>query len=101
MSARSGLKLGRAFFDQISTTPILKCLMTTGNVYCASCGASPDASPSVTGALELSNRDLEKPSPGIFFSQGIREHVCDVLEGGEEAFREGEERYGFSTGGRH
>lgn len=27
---------------------------------------------------------------------GIREHVCDILEGGENAFRDRENKYGFS-----
>lgn len=26
---------------------------------------------------------------------GIREHVCDILEGGENAFRDRENKYGF------
>jgi hypothetical protein len=50
----------------------------------------------VTGALEHSFRQPEDQAPGILFSCGIREHVCDILEGGEEAFRKREQRYGFS-----
>jgi hypothetical protein len=49
----------------------------------------------VTGALEHSFRESEDVAPGIIFACGIREHVCDVLEGGEEAFRKREQRYGF------
>ncbi len=37
------------------------------------------------GALEDTNRDAAKP--------GIREQVCKILEGGQEAFRKREERY--------
>lgn len=37
------------------------------------------------GALEDTNRDAIKP--------GIREQVCKILEGGQEAFRRREERY--------
>jgi predicted ATP-dependent endonuclease of OLD family len=31
----------------------------------------------------------------ILESQGIREHVCEILEGGKEAFEKREEKYGF------
>jgi hypothetical protein len=39
----------------------------------------------VAGALEDTNRDAATP--------GIREQVCKILEGGQEAFRRREERY--------
>ena len=51
----------------------------------------------VTGALEHSSRETEHQAPGILFSCEIREHVCDILEGGEEAFRKREQKYGFSN----
>jgi ABC-type cobalamin/Fe3+-siderophores transport system ATPase subunit len=51
----------------------------------------------VTGALEHTFRQPENQAPGVLFSCGIREHVCDILEGGEEAFRKREQRYGFSN----
>ena len=51
----------------------------------------------VTGALEHSFPQLEDQAPGVLYSCGIREHVCDILEGGEEAFRKREQRYGFSN----
>lgn len=52
----------------------------------------------VAGALESSFRLPEsQPAQGILFSCGIREHVCDVLEGGELAFKKREEKYGFSN----
>jgi ABC-type cobalamin/Fe3+-siderophores transport system ATPase subunit len=51
----------------------------------------------ITGALEHSFRKSGDHALGILFSCGIREHVCDVLEGGEEAFRKREQRYGFSV----
>ena len=45
----------------------------------------------VTGALECT---FEKPDAnGILNRQGIREHVCEVLEGGSDAFRERERKY--------
>lgn len=31
----------------------------------------------------------------ILLSQGIREHVCDILEGGDKAFQIREQRYGY------
>ena len=31
----------------------------------------------------------------ILYRCGIREHVCDILEGGENAFRDRENKYGF------
>jgi predicted ATP-dependent endonuclease of OLD family len=31
----------------------------------------------------------------VLESQGIREHVCEILEGGKEAFEKREEKYGF------
>lgn len=48
----------------------------------------------ISGSLENSfkngaNIDLEK--------QGIREHVCEILEGGKEAFEKREKKYGFKS----
>ncbi len=52
----------------------------------------------VAGALENSFRLPEgDETKGILHSCGIREHVCDVLEGGELAFKKREEKYGFSN----
>ncbi len=31
----------------------------------------------------------------VLESQGIREHVCEILEGGKEAFEKREQKYGF------
>ena len=31
----------------------------------------------------------------LLFSKGIKEHVCEILEGGEEAFQKRERKYGF------
>lgn len=47
----------------------------------------------VTGSLENTFHDANKS--GILFKYGIREHVCDILEGGQEAFEKREEKYGF------
>lgn len=49
----------------------------------------------ITGSLENSSpysNDSDKP---LLLRCGIREHVCDILEGGEIAFRDRENKYGF------
>lgn len=49
----------------------------------------------VYGSLEHSmQRNSDKSLP-ILYRCGIREHVCDILEGGENAFRDREYKYGF------
>ena len=45
----------------------------------------------VTGPLE--NSFKAPTSPYILSQKGIREHVCEILEGGVEAFQKREERY--------
>lgn len=48
----------------------------------------------VNGALEFTMP--KNPSEDIvLYSQGIREHVCDILEGGRDAFKKREQKYGF------
>ncbi|PIY72613.1 hypothetical protein COY87_00050 [Candidatus Roizmanbacteria bacterium CG_4_10_14_0_8_um_filter_33_9] len=49
----------------------------------------------VSGALEKSFKLDKKKEPFILYQQGIREHVCDILEGGEEAFEKRELKYDF------
>ena len=48
----------------------------------------------ITGALEnsLPINDSER---GILYQMGIREHVCEILEGGKEAFKKREKKYDF------
>lgn len=48
----------------------------------------------VFGALEhtIPYNDNEK---GVLYQQGIKEHICDILEGGEEAFKKREQKYNF------
>ena len=48
----------------------------------------------VTGALE-NTTSKDKNCEYILKSQGIREHVCEILEGGEAAFIKREQKYGF------
>ncbi len=49
--------------------------------------------------FEYINGSLENTSPlddtqkGVLYQQGIREHVCEILEGGTDAFRKREEKY--------
>jgi hypothetical protein len=47
----------------------------------------------VSGALEYSFRDND--AKGILYTMGIREHVCEILEGGQDAFEKREKKYGF------
>ena len=49
----------------------------------------------VNGSLENSFRIDDFCEP-ILNTMGIREHVCEILEGGEEAFRKRESKYGFA-----
>ncbi len=46
----------------------------------------------VNGALEFSSIKDEKIK-GVLYQQGIKEHVCDILEGGNEAFKQRERKY--------
>ena len=45
----------------------------------------------VTGALE--NKFEDTTQKGILYQKGIRNHVCEILEGGEEAFKKREQKY--------
>ena len=48
----------------------------------------------INGALEeTKNKDIAEEI--ILYSQGIREHVCEILEGGKDAFMKRERKYGF------
>ena len=48
----------------------------------------------IYGALE-NTKCKDKTDSQILSSQGIREHICDILEGGREAFKKREQKYGF------
>lgn len=48
----------------------------------------------VSGSLEHTFKPLISENDSLL-KQGIREHVCDILEGGEEAFEKREQKYGF------
>ena len=45
----------------------------------------------VTGPIENSFKDNSQA--GVLYKMGIREHICDILEGGEDAFKKREEKY--------
>lgn len=49
----------------------------------------------VHGSLENSSVRKTDDNIPILDRCGIREHVCDILEGGENAFRDRENKYGF------
>ncbi|WP_090523694.1 TrlF family AAA-like ATPase [Mucilaginibacter sp. NFR10] len=49
----------------------------------------------VAGSLEHTFKN--ESNAGILQQMGIREHVCDILEGGEDAFRYRERKYGFKS----
>jgi len=48
----------------------------------------------INGSLE-NTKKKDKTIPDTLRSQGIREHVCDILEGGKIAFEKREQKYGF------
>jgi hypothetical protein len=47
----------------------------------------------VSGGLECTFRDPN--ASGILYQMGAREHTCDILEGGRDAFEKREKKYGF------
>lgn len=49
----------------------------------------------VNGSLENTSVRITDDNVPILYRCGIREHVCDILEGGETAFRDRENKYGF------
>jgi len=48
----------------------------------------------VQGALE--NRFIVLTEEKVLYKQGIQGHVCDILEGGKQAFQKREQKYNFS-----
>jgi len=49
----------------------------------------------INGSLENSSRKDESEKD-LLKCMGIREHIADIIEGGQEAFKKREEKYGFS-----
>ena len=54
----------------------------------------------VSGALENSFELDPAQETAILLQKGIRQHVCEILEGGKEAFQKREQKYDFSAGER-
>jgi len=50
----------------------------------------------VSGAIENSFEIEKTKESAILYRKGIRQHVCEVLEGGEEAFIKREQKYGLN-----
>jgi predicted ATPase len=48
----------------------------------------------ISGSIE-DTKMFDSKAKSILESKGIREHVCEVLEGGSEAFENREKKYGF------
>ncbi|WP_433778782.1 TrlF family AAA-like ATPase [Flavobacterium anhuiense] len=48
----------------------------------------------INGALE-NNSPKDENEKDLLKSMGIREHIADIVEGGKEAFKKREEKYGF------
>jgi hypothetical protein len=49
----------------------------------------------ISDAIEDSFNLDERQEPAVLFRKGIREHVCEILEGGPEAFQKREQKYNF------
>lgn len=50
----------------------------------------------VSGGLEFT-KHKDDSIDSTLLSQGIREHVCEILEGGNEAFKKREQKYGIQN----
>lgn len=48
----------------------------------------------IFGSIE-SSMEKDNTINEILYSQGIRQHICEILEGGETAFKKRERKYGF------
>jgi predicted ATPase len=49
----------------------------------------------VSGALENAFELDPAQEPAILYRKGVRQHVCEILEGGKEAFQKREQKYDF------
>lgn len=49
----------------------------------------------VSGSLECSYDSSREESLSLLKRKGIKEHVCEILEGGKDAFEKREQKYGF------
>uniref|UniRef100_Q3AQ59 Putative ATPase involved in DNA repair n=1 Tax=Chlorobium chlorochromatii (strain CaD3) TaxID=340177 RepID=Q3AQ59_CHLCH len=75
----------------------------TENIIVANQKGQSDGSSGGTYRFEYVNGSLEHTKIkddrilSILQSQGIREHVCDILEGGDEAFKQREKKYAIKN----
>jgi len=75
----------------------------TENIIVANQKGQSDGSSGGTYRFEYVNGSLEHTKIkdekilSILESQGIREHVCDILEGGDEAFKQREKKYAIKN----
>lgn len=75
----------------------------TENIIVANQKGQSDGSSGGTYRFEYVNGSLEHTKVkddrilSILQSQGIREHVCDILEGGDEAFKQREKKYAIKN----
>lgn len=75
----------------------------TENIIVANQKGQSDGNSGGTYRFEYVNGSLEHTKikddkvPCILLSQGIREHVCDILEGGDEAFKQREKKYAIKS----
>ncbi|MDQ2946114.1 MAG: hypothetical protein M3Y27_09260, partial [Acidobacteriota bacterium] len=51
----------------------------------------------VSGSLENSFEVKATEETAILLQKGIRQHVCEILEGGKEAFKKREQKYDFAA----
>jgi len=49
----------------------------------------------INGSIENSFEKKSEEENNILTNMGIREHIADIVEGGKEAFKKREEKYGF------
>lgn len=75
----------------------------TENIIVANQKGQSDENSGGTYRFEYVNGSLEHAKikdenvPSILLSQGIREHVCDILEGGDNAFKQREKKYAIKN----
>jgi len=49
----------------------------------------------VSGSLENTFELVSAQESAVLYKKGIRQHVCEILEGGKEAFQKREQKYSF------
>lgn len=49
----------------------------------------------IEGAIEDTSPTMGDDTTSILRAHSIREHICQILEGGEDAFKKREQKYGY------